>query len=143
VDKNADGHITEAEVKEVNNSSSSLCFVFHLRYFLLSRMGIFSYNYLGSFDNWSVHFHASVVICTCFLVALQVCVPGFAHNKDYGLSSLEKHCRLIEASRRNWRRKHPHHRPVSRHHFFGKIDIGRSRTWEGFLVNLLLMEMEL
>jgi hypothetical protein len=32
VDKNADGHITEAEVKEVNNSSS-LCLVFHLRSF--------------------------------------------------------------------------------------------------------------
>ena len=52
VDKNADGHITEAEVKEVNNSSS-LCLVFHLRFFfvlfLLSRLGIFSYNYLGVF----------------------------------------------------------------------------------------------
>lgn len=36
VDKNADGHITEAEVKEVNNHYSRLCLLFHLQHFLLS-----------------------------------------------------------------------------------------------------------
>lgn len=94
MDKNADGHITEAEVKEVLNNSLWLCLMFSLAFFF------FALAVWGYFDRviWSLliielSISMPLYVCTCFFVVLQVYAPGFTH--DYRIGSLGKHCRLI------------------------------------------------